>query len=442
MQAFIGATLLSSKLAQPQSKPFEISDSRLSGFILRMQPSGIRTYYARFGRNRRVVLGTVDVLNPDEARERCRKVLGNVAHGNHPLHGIRGSEGMTLGMFIADAYTIWLNASRPRTAVNTLEKLHRHFRNWYPEPLTAITVERIESWKARRLNEGRSPSTVLRDLFTLSSVLRRAVKAGELADNPMRRVDKPRIDRRGKVRFLDEDEESRLRTALQARDELMKKSREAANVRHLKRGEPLLPLLKNFGDHLTPAVLLSISTGLRRGELFKLQWSSVDFDRGIITVEGCNAKSRQTRHVPLNDEAMSLFRRWSEQKADGSRVFDVATNYKNGWKALLKRAAINNFRWHDMRHHFASRLVQRGVPLNTVRDLLGHSTVQMSLRYAHLAPDQRREAVARLNEKPILALTLRLPWNGLQPGSAYLFDKNGGKGGNRTLDPGIMSSEI
>ena len=62
-----------------------------------------------------------------------------------------------------------------------------------------------------------------------------------------------------------------------------------------------------------------------------------------------------------------------------------------------------------MRHHFASRLVQRGVPLNTVRDLLGHSTVQMSLRYAHLAPDQRREAVAKLNERPILALTLRLP---------------------------------
>ncbi len=116
-------------------------------------------------------------------------------------------------MFIADTYTTWVNASRPRTAANTLEKLHWHFRTWYPEPLTAITVERIESWKARRLNEGRSASTVLRDLFTLSSVLRRAVKAGELTENPVRRVDKPRIDRRGKVRFLDQDEESRLRDA-------------------------------------------------------------------------------------------------------------------------------------------------------------------------------------------------------------------------------------
>jgi hypothetical protein len=279
MQAFIGATLLTSRMIRPQIKPFEISDNRMSGFVLRIQPSGIRTYYARFGRNRRVVLGHVDTLTPEDARERCQKVLGNVAHGNHPLHGISGSDGMTFGMFIADVYTAWVNASRPRTAANTLEKLHRHFRTWYPEPLTAITVERIESWKARRLGEGRSPSTVLRDLFALSSVLRRAVKAGELPDNPARRVDKPRIDRRGKVRFLDEAEESRLRTALQARDESMKKSREAANVRHLKRGEPLSTLLKHFGDHLTPAVLLSINTGLRRGELLKLQWLSVDFDR-------------------------------------------------------------------------------------------------------------------------------------------------------------------
>jgi hypothetical protein len=119
--------------------------------------------------------------------------------GRHPLHGLGGIDGITLGRFIADTYTTWVKASRPRTAADTLEKLYRHFRTWYPEPLTAITIERVEAWKARRLNEGRSPSTVLRDLFTLSSVLRRAVKAGDLTENPVRRVDKPRIDRRSSI---------------------------------------------------------------------------------------------------------------------------------------------------------------------------------------------------------------------------------------------------
>jgi hypothetical protein len=86
---------------------------------------------------------------------------------------------------------------------------------------------------------------------------------------------------------------------------------------------------------------------------------------------------------------------------------------------VLKRAKVAKFRWHDLRHHFASRLVQRGVPLNTVRDLLGHSSIAMSLRYAHLAPDQRQEAVAKLNERPILALTMRLEWEGFSAASSY-----------------------
>ena len=251
--------------------------------------------------------------------------------------------------------------------LNTLQKLYRHFRTWYPEPITAITVERVEAWKARRLNEGRSPSTVLRDLFTLSSVLRRAVQAGELIENPVRRVDKPRIDRRGKVRFLDQAEETRLRDALKARDVETQTRRALANIRRQTRHERALPSLMYFGDHLTPAVLLSINTGLRRGEILKLRWGSVDFDRQLLTVEGRNAKSRQTRHVPLNEEAVDVLRRWREQSGTGMRVFDVVTGFQAAWEKILKRAGISNFRWHDLRHHFASRLVQEGVPLNTVR---------------------------------------------------------------------------
>jgi integrase len=152
-----------------------------------------------------------------------------------------------------------------------------------------------------------------------------------------------------------------------------------------------------------------MNTGLRRGEVVKLRWGSVDFNRRLLTVEGRNAKNRQTRHVPLNDEAVCVLRNWREQ----------AVGFQTAWETVLKRARISNLRWHDLRHHFASRLVQNGVPLNTVRDLLGHGSVGMSLRYAHLAPDQRRETVAKLNEKPVLALTMRLQWEGFSAENCY-----------------------
>jgi integrase len=410
MRAIIGATLLSSNAARPAKKPFEIYDSRLPGFTLRVQPSGVRSYYARFGRNRRIALGKVGALLPEEARDRCQKVLGNFAHGRHPLQGLNG-KGPTLGHFIDESYGPWAKANRSRTATNTLEKLNRLFGTWFSEPLTAITIERIESWKIRRVNAGCSGTTLLRDMFTLSSVLSRAVKLGKLAENPIRKVEKPRIDRRPKIRFLDDAEEFRLRETLKARDAKMRMARESANVWRRERSRELLSPLPHYGDHMTPAVLLSINTGLRRGELLKLRWKSIDFARRLLTVEGSDSKTRQTRHVPLNDEAMRVLESWREQSGDGPRVFEISTGFKTAWGHILKRANIVGFRWHDLRHHFASRLVQHGVPLNTVRDLLGHSSIAMSLRYAHLAPDQRREAVAMLNQKPILALTVRLPSN-------------------------------
>jgi integrase len=273
-----------------------------------------------------------------------------------------------------------------------------------------------------RLNAGRAATTVLRDLFTLSSVLSRAVKLGLLEENPIRRLDKPRIDRRAKVRFLDEAEESRLRAALQARDVEMGQARESANAWRRARNRDVLPPLPHFGDHLTPAVLVSMNTGLRRGELVKLRWSSIDVARQLLTVEGPTSKTRQTRHVPLNDEAANVLRRWREQSGPGTKVFAVTTGFRTAWERLLERARIRQFRWHDLRHHFASRLVQRGVPLNTVRDLLGHSSIAMTLRYAHLAPDQRREAVAKLNDQPVLALTVRLPWCSEPTGTTYPID--------------------
>lgn len=396
MRAIIGAKLLASKAAQPAEKPFTISDSRLPGFTLRVQPSGVRSYYARWGRSGIQSLGKVGELTPDEARERCGKVLGNLAHGRPPLHGLDGAEGLTLGEFIAATYAPWARAHRPRTAGGTLDRIKLHFEGWYGRPLAGITVDDVERWRLKRINEGITPSTIRRDLDSLASVLTRAVKLGKLPENVVRRVERPKIDRNPKVRYLDTAEEKRLRDALSERDGEMRAGRESANKWRRARKQDPLPALPYYGDHLTPAVLISINTGVRRGELLALKWSTIDMRGKQLTVEGSTAKNVQTRHIPLNAEALEVLKHWKEQAPDSERVFPIDTGFKTAWAALLERAKITKFRWHDIRHHFASRLVQAGVPLNTVRELLGHGSMAMTLRYAHLAPDQKREAVAKL----------------------------------------------
>jgi len=241
--------------------------------------------------------------------------------------------------------------------------------------------------------------------MTLNRILRRAAKAGELTENPVRRVDKPRIDRRGKVSFLDQAEEARLRKAMKTRDEELQTLRTTGNARRKLRREKLLPHLPHFFDHLTPAVLISMNTGLRRGEVLKLRWSCLDFNRRLLTVEGRNAKNRQTRHVPLNEEAVNLLRHWREQSGPGAHVFDVATGFQKSWVKLRKRSRISHFRWHDLRHHFASRLVQRGVPLNTC----GTSWVTAQCRCRCATRTWLPISGARLSPSSTINRFLRLP---------------------------------
>ncbi len=157
-----------------------------------------------------------------------------------------------------------------------------------------------------------------------------------------------------------------------------------------------------FGDHLHPMVLTSLDSGIRKGELFGLSWHDVDLDTAILIIHGANAKSGRTRHVPLNEEALKVLAGWRAQaiELDGlvfpARNGGQFDNVRKSWAGVLSDAGITRFRWHDLRHTFASRLVMCGIDLNTVRELLGHASYQMTLRYAHLAPEHKAAAVARL----------------------------------------------
>ena len=149
-----------------------------------------------------------------------------------------------------------------------------------------------------------SRSTINRNISALRAALARAVEWGTLSAMPLGKIKRSAEDENAIVRYLLEDEEARLRAALIARDDARRAARESANMWRRERGYEEWPAYGAYTDHLTPLVLLGVNTGLRRGELLQLCWRDVDLQRRILTVRGEGAKTGQTRHVPLNSEAV------------------------------------------------------------------------------------------------------------------------------------------
>lgn len=403
MQALISNRVVDS--LKPAEKPYEVRDTNLKGFILRVQPSGVKTYLCQYGRGKRFTIGAAGPLTPSFARNKALAILAMVARGEDPRADKKKADTPTLRHFVDNDYGEWAKAHW-KSGTETCERIQYAFgRDFGDVRLDKITAWNLEKWRATRLKDGIQRSTVNRDLAALQSAMTKACEWGALALNPVSQIKALTVDDSPKVRYLNKEEEGRLRTALEARDLRLRRDRDNANAWRRARGYDELPDLHAlpFTDHLKPMVLVSLNTGLRRGELFALTWNNVDLVNALLTVVGKTAKRLKTRHVPLNREASDALLAWkSQQENTDGLVFPGKdgkpfNTTKTAWATLLKAANITAFRWHDLRHHFASRLVMAGVDLNTVRELLGHSEISMTLKYAHLAPEHKAAAVARLN---------------------------------------------
>ena len=387
---------------KPADKPYEVRDTRLKGLLLRVQPSGVMAYYVEYDRGKRINLGRADAVTPAQARDQAKAILADAYRGNDPTVPRKAVKEHTLQTFLDELYDPWARA-HVRSYANTMTRLRVNFASFLDKKLGEITPLDIEKWRTGRLNEGIKPSTANRDLDDLKSSLNKATSWVKGFSNPIAGVKRVKLDANRKVRFLSADEEKRLRAALDGREERLRQERDNANEWRLGRGYDLLPDLRivAFADYLKPMVLVSLNTGMRQGEVFGLTWKEAELDRREITVDGAKAKSGQTRHIPLNDEAWSTLSDWRMQAGENALIFPSRdggqfNNVRKSWEAVLVSAEIEDFRWHDMRHTFASKLVMAGVDLNTVRELLGHSDIKMTLRYAHLAPEHKAAAVAKL----------------------------------------------
>lgn len=399
----------------PQAKRYSVWDTEIQGFVVVVHPTGRRVFYVdyrnREGRRLKYKIGAFPGIKPDGARRIAIEAKGKIAARidvqaeEKTARQVAARErASTLGAFIEQKYGRWAVEHLRRGDV-AVARLKADFSKWLEAPLTSFNKWRIESWRRDRLKAGIKPPTINRQIDTLKAALQKAVEWEVIDQHPLRGLGRLKTGDDKRVRFLSAEEEQRLRDALIKRETALRESRVSANEWRAERHKDLLPLRAGeFVDHLRPLVLLALNTGLRRGELFSLRWSDINLKNANLTVRAAAAKSGQRRDVPLNVEAAKTLRSWQKQSedADGDALvfpgIDGArlNNIVKSWETARKLAKLPGFRFHDLRHTFASKLVQRSVPLNTVRELMGHADIKMTLRYAHLAPGNLSSAVAQL----------------------------------------------
>jgi site-specific recombinase XerD len=238
-------------------------------------------------------------------------------------------------------------------------------------PAAELPPALLEAVFGRMRNEGLSGSTVNRYRSLISSIYSFGVRTGLVSANPVARVKRFR-ENESRVRYLKKDEETALRAAIRSQC-----------------------------PDREPELDLALYTGMRRGEQFTLKWADVDLDRGILTVKG---KTGQ-RHVVANSGARAALERLkgypAESYAGTGYIFreamaDSKRDNRRWFENAVKKAGLENFHWHDLRHTFASRLVMAGADIRTVQELMGHKSILMTMRYAHLSPDHRAAAAEKI----------------------------------------------
>lgn len=414
--------LLTNKLFKKKGnkeKPYRIYDTDLKGFVARVLPSGKISYYYEYrneaGKNKSLFIGRHGDITADQARDVAKnkaadkiKGLDVQAEKKKSQKEAKDNLSKTLEGFLESKYEKWATAHLV-TADDILKRIKRNFPHLLNILMEEISVWDLEKWRTERITNGIKAATINRDINALKAALAKALEWGHIKFHPLHALKPIKIDSLAVTRYLTADETKQLLLALNARED----QKRAARIKHNKwladRKREQLPLLdQEYVDYLKPMVIVSLFTGLRRGELTKLKWTDINLESGFLTAHGPNTKNKKTRHIPLHPEVIVVLDKWKEQASntgfvfahpDGKKFSDVDTS----WGNIRKAANIDDVRWHDLRHDFASKLVMECVDLNTVRELLGHGDIRMTLRYAHLAPEHKSEAINKLkgmNGKP------------------------------------------
>lgn len=239
----------------------------------------------------------------------------------------------------------------------------------------------IEEYKRKRREEGKTGATINRELACLRTIFNKSIEWGKLKTSPP------------KIKLFKENNQ---------------------RVRYLEKAEAK-KLIEVSPEPLKSIIIIALNTGMRRGEILNLKWRDIDFKEKIITI--WDTKNKEKRVTPINkivyntllDINKNLNSEYVFVGKDGKR--HISGSYiSHLFEKIIKKLGIKNFRFHDLRHTFASWLIMKGIDLKTVQELLGHKTFNMTLRYAHLSPDHKKLAVEILEEKEEKGIQLDTIW--------------------------------
>lgn len=236
--------------------------------------------------------------------------------------------------------------------------LVRHFKK--DTPVHRIKSFDIERYKAKRIHAVK-PATVNHEVKCLKHMFKMATTVWELTEhNPTN----------GIKTFREDNERLRFLTSVER--------------------EQLINACKDGPDYLRWIVLLATNTGMRRGEILNLEWKDVSLEKELIRIP--KSKSGKPRDIPMNQVAIDVLK--SIPNTEG-KIFPIG-EFRRSWNTALKRAGITNLRFHDLRHEFASQLVMSGADMKVVQEVLGHSSLRTTQRYAHISDEHKRNAVKKI----------------------------------------------
>lgn len=264
---------------------------------------------------------------------------------------------------LAEEYLKW--AGRQRSYKDKKQSIRQLVEVFGNHNVKDLNTREIEQWQSRRLKYNK-PSTVNRLLATLKHMVNKGGQWEMAGDGALKQVRNVKLlpENNRRLRFLSIEECQRL--------------------------------IECCHKDLKPIVIVALNTGMRRSEIFNLKWEQVDLRHGFILLD--TSKNGERREIPINTTLEYLFKEMSQRSVESKYVFagktgKPLTDIKKGFRTALLKAGIHDFRFHDIRHTFASQLVMAGIDLTSVKELLGHKSLTMTMRYSHLSPGHKRKAV-------------------------------------------------